>query len=283
MRLGAPIFAKTPDPDELAQAHVEKGYRASYCRLGVNTPPEQVEACRQAFAKHDVAIAEANAMCISILNTDEAKRQEVIQQIKGRLAFADKIGARCCVIHGGTVQPEGWGQFTPENLSQDSFDRMVNVIQEIIDDVQPSEARLGVEIEPYTLPDSPQVYRDLIDAIDRPGFGVHFDPVNTIISPRTLAESGRWMQEYFDAVGPWIVSCHAKDLILDRGDGFRYGYKEVPPGEGFFDYEVFLKGVSELPLDPPMMIEHLKTEEEYDAARDFILGVAERIGVDIMQ
>ncbi|MBM4046403.1 MAG: hypothetical protein FJ279_14940 [Planctomycetes bacterium] len=104
MRLGAPIFVKTADFNDLARAHVERGYRASFCRLGANATPEQIRAYREAFQKHDVVIAEANAMCISILDTDEPNRQKVVQRICDALAFADQLGARCCAIHGGTVQ-----------------------------------------------------------------------------------------------------------------------------------------------------------------------------------
>lgn len=285
MRLGAPVFVTAGDPDELARHHVEKGYRAAYCRLGRDADEATVAAWREAFARHDVVIAEANAMCISLLDTDEESRQQTIQRMTDTLRFADQIGARCCAIHGGTVQAKGWGQFAPENFSDASFEKMVATIQAILDEVQPTTCRLGIEIEPYTLPDSPQAYRDLIEAVDRPGLGVHFDPVNSIISPRTLAQSGAWLGEYFEAVGDWIVSCHAKDLVLTReGEvGSRYGYREVPPGQGFLDYEVFLKGVAACPLDPPVMIEHLKTEEDYDAARDYILSVAERIGVEVIQ
>jgi len=242
-------------------------------------------ATKDAFATHDVVIAEANAMCMSILDTDEGNRKAVIDRICERLAFADTIGARCCAIHGGTVQANGWGQFSPENFSQASFERTVSTIQAILDEVQPKTTKLGIEIEPYALPDSPQAYRDLIDAVDRPGFGVHFDAVNSITSPRTLAESSAWLREYFDKVGPWIASCHAKDMVLVREGtvASRWGYKEVPPGEGDLDYRTFVKGVSELPLEPPLMIEHLKTEEEYEAARKYIVGVAERVGVEVVQ
>jgi len=285
MRIGAPVFVEAKDPFELARAHAERGYRASFCRISPNASPDQVEAYRKAFAEHDVVIAEANAMCISLLNTNEESRRKSLEQITEKLAFADKVGARCCAIHGGTVQAEGWGDFNPENFSQESFDKMVSSIQTIIDAVRPKTTKLAIEIEPYTLPDSPQVYRDLIDAVDRPGFGVHFDPVNSIISPRTLARSGEWLREYLDKVGPWIVTCHAKDIVFTR-DGevrSRYGYKEVPPGQGFLDYEVFIKGVAELPQDPPIMIEHLKTEEEYAAAREYIAGVAGHLGVPVVE
>ena len=129
-------------------------------------------------------------MCISILDTDAQNLQKVLKRITDTLAFADKIGAKCCAIHGGTVQANGWGLFTKENFSQESFHKMVTIIQRILDEVQPKMTKLGVEIEPYTMPDSAQCYLDMIKAVNRPGFGVHFDPVNSIYCPRALARSG---------------------------------------------------------------------------------------------
>ncbi len=285
MRIGAPIFNRPPDPDGQARAHVERGYRAAFCPIGPNATPDQIQAFRDAFARHDVVIAEANAMCISILDTDAENLQKVIKRIADTLAFADKIGALCCAIHGGTVQANGWGKFAPENFSKESFHKMVWIIQKILDQVEPKTTRLGVEIEPYTMPDTADGYRQMIEAVNRPGFGVHFDPVNAVYNPRTLAQSGALLREYFEKVGPWIASCHAKDMVMTReGEvASRWGLKEVAPGQGFLDYETFIKGVAQLPLAPPVMIEHLKTEEQYAAARDFIAGVAKKAGVKVVQ
>jgi sugar phosphate isomerase/epimerase len=283
MRIGAPMFVRPSDPKELAKAHVERGYRAAYCPIP-NDPGQRAQI-RQAFAEADVVLAEVGAYCINLLDTDEEKRRKNIEEVSRRLRLADEMAARCCVVHGGTVQAGGWGKFAPENFAPKTFEKLVATIQAILDAVQPKTARLSIEIEPYTLPDSPQSYRELIDAVNRPGLGVHFDPVNSIATPRALAQSGAWLRGYFEKVGPWIVSCHAKDMVLTReGEvASRWGLKEVPPGQGFLDYEAFVKGVASLPLDPPVMIEHLKTEQDYAAARDFIVGAARPIGVKVVQ
>ncbi len=68
-------------------------------------------------------------------------------------------------------------------MSEKSFDETVVTIQGILDRVKPDTTKLVMETESYVLPDSPEIYARLIEAIDRPGFAVHLDPVNIISSP----------------------------------------------------------------------------------------------------
>src|SRR5260221_14730550 len=58
LRLGGPMFTHTEDPDELALAHRQLGYRAAYCpNLSLNDST-RIAAFARAFQKHDVVIAE---------------------------------------------------------------------------------------------------------------------------------------------------------------------------------------------------------------------------------
>lgn len=41
-----------------------------------------------------------------------------------------------------------------------------------------------------------------------------------------------------------------------------------------------LTRLAALPLQPPLMIEHLQTEQEYHQSRDYLLATGQRIGVD---
>ena len=55
--------------------------------------------------------------------------------------------------------------------------------------------------------------------------------------------------------------------------------REVIPGRGKIDYKAYLTGISTLPVDAPLMLEHLKTAEEYDEGRRYIQGVARELGL----
>jgi sugar phosphate isomerase/epimerase len=53
----------------------------------------------------------------------------------------------------------------------------------------------------------------------------------------------------------------------------------VIPGRGQIDYATYLRELTKLDVDAPLMLEHLQTPEEYTEGRDYIKSVGSRIGV----
>ena len=121
---------------------------------------------------------------------------------------------------------------------------------------------------PWIFPESPDAYLRLIKAIDRKSFAVHLDPVNMVVSPSVFFCNGDLIKECFKKLGPYIKSCHAKDLILKQGT-YMPQFDEVRPGLGDMDYRVFLAELRNFP-EVPLMMEHLQTAEEYREAAKFI-------------
>ena len=107
--------------------------------------------------------------------------------------------------------------------------------------------------------------------------GVHLDPVNIISSPRRFYFSGDFIRDCFDKLGPYIASCHAKDVAWDAE--MQIHFREVPLGTGALDYTTYLKRLAALPTDVPLMIEHMKGAEEYNASRRYLFELAGKIGV----
>jgi sugar phosphate isomerase/epimerase len=129
---------------------------------------------------------------------------------------------------------------------------------------------------PWAYPDSADSYVRLLKAIDRKRFAVHLDPVNLVSSPQRYFGSGPLIRECFEKLGPYIKSCHAKDILLQTK--LTTHLDEVRPGLGGLDYATFLRELSKIP-DTPLMLEHLKGAEEYRKAADHIRGVAKTIGL----
>jgi sugar phosphate isomerase/epimerase len=129
----------------------------------------------------------------------------------------------------------------------------------------------------WSIPDSPDSYLELIRAVDRKAFGVHLDVCNGINSPRRFYENTTYINECFSKLGPWIVSCHAKDLkwVIELNVHFL----EVIPGRGQIDYKTYLQDLSKLKLETPLMLEHLATAAEYDEGREYIRRVGNAAGV----
>jgi sugar phosphate isomerase/epimerase len=274
MRLGGPTFGKFDGPDEWVQAVRKLGYNAAYCPVGAREKDDVVKAYAKAAKKADIIIAEVGAWSNPI-SPDEKTRREALVKCRGQLALADRIGANCCVNISGSVS-ENWAGPSPKNLTKKTFDMIVETTRAIIDDVKPTRTFFTLETMPWAYPDSPDSYLSLLKAIDRKRFAVHLDPVNLICSPQRYFKNGQLMRECFKKLGPYIKSCHAKDILLSTK--LTTHLDEVRPGLGGLDYAVFLRELSKFP-DVPLMLEHLPNAEEYRLAATHVRSVAKSIGL----
>ncbi len=276
IRLGAPVDAGSDDPEAMALAHRRLGYRAAYCPDVKLADKDRIRAVSEAFARHDVVIAEVGRWC-NLLDTDEAKRKENLKTVIDGLALADEIGARCCVDIAGSYNKETWFGPHPDNLSGQYFDAAVENARAIIDAVKPGRAKFSYEMMGWAVPDGPDAYLALIKAIDRDGFGVHLDPCNAVNCPGRFYRNADLLNECFSKLGPHIVSCHAKDLVWDIE--MNVHFREVGPGQGKMDYTAWLKGLAALPNDVPLMMEHLAAVKDYDAPRQYLFELGPKAGV----
>jgi sugar phosphate isomerase/epimerase len=277
VRLGGPIFTDATDPEALAREHVRLGYRAAYCPKVDLNDTTRVRAIAGAFEKAGVVIAEVGRW-VNLLEADPEKRRANLAYVTEGLALADAVGALCCVDIAGSYNTEVWYGPHPDNLSERFFDAAVENARAIIDAVKPTRAKFCYEMMGWSLPDSAESFLRLMKAVDRPAFGVHMDPFNLVNSPRRFYGHAALIDECFDLLGPWIVSCHAKDLKWEID--YNVHFREVRPGQGSIDYTTYLRRLAALPHQPPLMLEHLPNAEEYAAGRRHIAGLARQLGID---
>lgn len=276
VRLGGPVFLKSDDPRELAREHRRLGYSAAYCPAVTIGDKERIRAVRDAFQSENVAIAEVGAWK-NMLDPDPETRRANQNYVAERLALAEAVGARCCVDIAGSYHPKVWYGPHPGNLSKEFFDATVENCRRVIDQVKPKNTVFTIEMMGWSVPDGPDTYLELIRAVDRPAFGVHMDVCNGINSPRRYYENSKFIAECFGKLGRWIASCHAKDLewVVEMNVHFL----EVIPGRGQVDYKEYLRQLTRLPVDAPLMLEHLKTAAEYEEGRNHILRMGSEAGV----
>jgi sugar phosphate isomerase/epimerase len=277
MRFGGPVFLEQVDPERWVTALKAAGYRAAYCPVEADAGAVVIQAFAAAAAQADIQIAEVGAWS-NPLSSDVETRQKAIEHCKRQLALADEIGARCCVNIAGS-RGARWDGPHPDNLSADTFEQIVVITRDIIDTVQPRRAYYTLEPMPWIFPDSPETYLELINAIDRDRFGVHLDPVNMINSPRRYFHNVSFLHECFTRLGPYIQSVHAKDILLS--DELTTHLEEVRPGLGNLDYHNFLRQMVRLPVDTPIMLEHLPSEQEYRLAAEYVRSVAGELNIDL--
>jgi sugar phosphate isomerase/epimerase len=277
MRLGGPLFEKPGTPDQWVAAVKAHGYRATFCPVGQDSSDELIRAYVSVAKENDILIAETGSWS-NPLSTDAAERNAALQKCKNGLALADAIGAGCCVNISGS-RGEKWDGPCADDLTEETFDMIVESVRQIIDDVKPTRACYTLETMPWMYPDSVDSYLALLDAIDRPSFAVHFDPVNLICSPQRYFNNTEIISNFVARLGVNIKSTHAKDILL--GDRLTVNLEEVRPGLGQLDYRTFLRELSKLPQEVPVMLEHLTGAEEYAAAAEHIRGVAASESIDL--
>lgn len=274
VRLGGPIFKKSDDPSVLAREHRRLGYSAAYCPSGLKAgDAAAIAATKEAFTREDVVIAEVGAW-VNMLDSDPGKRKANMQYVLDRLVLADQIGARCCVNIGGSYNPKFWDGPDPKNLSRAYFDATVQNCRYLIDTAKPTRTKFSIEMMGWSLPNTADSYLELLRAVDRPQFGAHVDVSNIIDSPDRYYNNSAVIEEVFTKLRPHILSCHAKDV----GPKATH-FTEVIPGQGGVDYKAYLKGIASLPMETPLMLEHLHTAEEYDQGRQYIQKMAAEAGV----
>lgn len=266
MRFGGPVFGWS-DPASWIAAHRKQGYRAAYFPREVADPEAYAEAAQEA----DLVVAEVGVWN-NVLAPDPVKREEAIQRAIELLRLADRVGARCCVNIAGS-HGERWDGPHAADLAPEALRIVAGSVRRIIDEAQPKHAKYALETMPYMLPDSAETSLALVEAVGRPNFGIHFDPVNMINCPRRFFENGSFMRDFVVRVGPHISAVHLKDIVLEPR--LTVHLQEVRPGLGKLDTSELLRVVAErLDPDMPVMLEHLESEEDYLLAAEFVRSVS---------
>ena len=275
MRLGGPLFQNCETPNQWVAAAHALGYRAAFRPVGLDTPEDMVREYASSACENDLVIAEVGAWS-NPLSPDDTTRAAALDKCKKALALAEAIGARCCVNIAGS-RGEKWDGPCSDDLTERTFEMIVETVREIIDDVGPTRTFYTLETMPWMYPHSADAYLSLLKAIERPSFGVHFDPVNLICSPQRYFNNAEIIRDFIAKLGPHIKSCHAKDILLQ--DKLTVHLDEVRPGRGQLDYRTYLRELAKLPGDIPVMLEHLPNAEEYAAAADHIRRIAAQEGI----
>ncbi len=270
IRIGGPVFVKYSNPDEWIIAVQNLHYRAAYCPVKIGAGSDEVKAYKTAAQKADIIISEVGAWSNPI-DPDDVKSKAAIEKCVNSLVLADEIGANCCVNISGSRNPDKWAGPHKDNLTSETFDLIIETTRKIIDTVKPTSTFYALETMPWAYPDSVESYEKLIKAVGRKQFGVHFDPVNLVVSPQVYYKNGDMIKEAFSKLGAHIKSCHAKDILL-LDDQLTPHLPEVRAGLGNLNYAVYLTELNKL-KSVPLMMEHLDSAEEYAKAANYIRSV----------
>jgi len=274
IRIGGQVWGDLNDPGDWVKAIKAKGYSAALCPVSVGADEQTVKSFEKAAKEANIIIAEVGAWSNPISSNEET-RKNAIKICKDSLALAELISANCCVNVTGSRGNSVVGPH-PDNLKKETFDMIVQVTREIIDEIKPTRTFFAIESLPWSYPDSPDSYLQLIKAIDRKCLAVNLDPVNMINSPSKYYYNGDLINECFKKLGPYIKNCHAKDIKLR--DAYTVHFDDVMIGTGGVDFKTYLTCLTKL-KDIPLMMEHMNSSEEYEKAAITLRTIGDSSGI----
>ena len=269
MRLGINGDLEHKSPEEWIRKIRAFGVRAAIAPMERDAPEDVKREYLRLARENDIVIGEVG-IWKNVLDPVEERAKKAIALAKEQLAFADEIGAGCCVNIAGAAG-EIWDGYYPENYSRETYDRIVDVTREIIDAVKPVRTFFTLEPMYWMHPDSPDDYLQMIKDIDRPGFAVHMDYTNMITSFERYRNCEGFIRECFHKLGPYVKSVHAKDVVFKNAPPVCIN--EVLPGRGRVDFRLVFRLADELDRDMPVFAEHLSTLDEYEEAIRYMKGV----------
>ena len=267
MYLGISSSLAHGSPEEWANKHKALGLKAVVFPVCCDDGEETIMAYKKAADEAGLTIAEVGVWR-NTLAADPDERKRWIDYAIRQLRMADAIGAACCVNVVGTPYGARWDGGYRDNFSKELWDMAVGMIRQVIDAVRPVHAKFCIESMPWMIPSSPDEYLRLIEDVDRAEFGTHLDVVNMITSPRRYFYNDEFLEECFQKLHGTIVSCHLKDILLKQE--YTFQLQECACGEGTLDIERYARLANAEDSRMPMIIEHLTTDEEYEASVRYV-------------
>lgn len=259
MRLGISTDLNCKSPQEWAESIRSLGCGAVVFPVDYTADEKTVWAYADAAEAWGLVIAETGCWCNPI-SPDPKEREQALERCREQLRLADAVGARCCVNVAGAAGAK-WSGAYKGNFSEETWDLTVRTIQDIIDAVRPQHTCFTIEPMPYMVPMDPDQYVRLMEEVDRDRFAVHMDFCNWLNTPEKYYFHEAFLEECFAKLGPYIKSCHLKDVQLTHE--LTCHLKEVPCGQGEINLENYIRLAEQYDPEMPMIMEHLKSDQAY--------------------
>jgi sugar phosphate isomerase/epimerase len=100
------------------------------------------------------------------------------------------------------------------------------------------------------------------------------DIVNITTSPYAFYHNAQTTNECFDKLGPYVKSCHAKDIVLSGK--LTVHLNEAAPGQGGFDFAALIKRVMEFG-DIPLLMEHMNDPADVERSGAYMRTIIKAV------
>lgn len=257
------------------------GYSGIYCRFRENDPFATTEAqCRRAraiLADNGIELYQVTGYWQCLIHPDEAQRAEAVRTLRRALEIARWLGARGIDTGPGSMNPRGPWFPHPDNWTALSRRQLIRSLRECASAAADTGVYLSLEAHQLVTLQTPEVTRDVLDAVDSPWVKSDLDVANWITLENTF-DSGGAIDHMFDVLGNHIVSGHAKDSRIE--DQLTIHITSCAPGTGTLDFATYLRRMEALDPSYPLIVEGA-SYKEWPASAAFLHRTASELGIRV--
>lgn len=272
----------------LDEAVVRKVAALGFSGLGLHYPGDPLEQplddalrIKALLDQHNIRIVQFWGQYPCIISPDEAARREGVRIGRNIVQRAAELGAITASMRPTSLHPgSDWGPH-PANYAPETEDRLVRSLSEIAEACEQYAIPITLEVHVTTTLRDAETIRRIIERTGSRWIKVNADLVNFISDFHTAYNTTALIHHVFDVLGPYILTAHLKDVVVDAP--LVVHISEARPGTGLMDWDTLLQRFEALLPDGYALIEHLTDYEEVARARDFVVGRLNTLNIPIRQ
>ncbi|WP_207536222.1 sugar phosphate isomerase/epimerase family protein [Desertivirga arenae] len=251
---------------------------------------EKARTIRNAFRDANIEIVAISGYT-NLISPDPEKKRKNIEYVKTLLKFAREFGTPYVISETGTYEPSSDWVFHENNATEEAFQEIKAVIEELAEFAYKHDSVFLVENYVNNVIGSVDQLLRLFREVDHPGLGLLMDPTN-YFNGANIKNVDAELYRIFNALEDRIKIAHAKDIkqaenseekhaAIDAVESHTFrgaGDVELPAaGLGILNYELYLKLLSKKHPNIPLIIEHLD-EEDIPRAKRFVDDTLKAVG-----
>ena len=206
-------------------------------------------------------------------------RDRVVRTIHRGLEVGSALRAHNVLIRTGSLNPGGSYDPAPENHEPGRLEVLIDTLSRVADKAEEEGMNVVVETHALTIMGSPEINRQVVDAVGSDRILVVMDFVNHFQSLAQVYDSTERLNHIFDVMGPISTVAHIKDISVEPG--FVIHMNEEVPGAGELDLVTAVRRWEALHPDGYMLVEHLP-EDKIPTAVANVRRIAAEAGVAIV-
>jgi sugar phosphate isomerase/epimerase len=188
------------------------------------------------------------------------------------------MGARGIDTGPGSMSPDGPWFPHPDNWTMTARRQLVKTLKECAPAAEDAGVYLSLEGHQLVTLESAEVTAEVLDEVGSPWVTSDYDSANWI-TRETVFRTGDAVNQHLDVLGRHIISCHAKDIWIEKRLALHL--QDGCPGQGTMDFHTLFRRMEALSPDYPVIVEGA-TSEQMPEVGNLFHRIADELNIRVL-